>query len=592
MLDAYAIKKMLPRLIIAVIAIQLSIYLCQFMIDFTNVAGQGIRGLFAVVPGVSTNGSSPADIARAIVDALNIDGIDAGSIAGIGGALSVLLGGIAAVALFPALALALALMILPMIFSVLITLVIRQVIIIALVIVSPIAMLLWVLPNTEKYAKQWFSVLLRILLMFPIINALYVVSAIVSVSVVTQVGSGSSGTFEEIILAVIALGCLVAPLVAIPFTFRFAGSLINGISSAVTNAGKKMAAPAQKWAWDTTKNQAAESRHGTRFNTDTRRGRFMNRMGQIGTGRFGVTDKGRAKRSAAHLQHSLHGAKELNEAGINNHHALNAITASHGDIDAAEAYVRAQHLDPHDQQVALDQLNLAHSVKMTREGRTSAAAIAVASQGRISADAVHGLNDIEDRSARASVFRTVQEAAKGQGQFEASLGTTMDNTGTIHNWTEPEGADKFRRDMTQLTTGDIQRAKTSTGDLMPQFLAPEIQDAQASGDAIRLGRLNDMATTWGNYHSAQTNIALETTLRGSGALDTDTVGLKRSGYAPSTADGVSTATRISKEQPGAAGPPPPGPLPPPPPGPAPAPPAPPVGPPPPAPPIPPVAPIR
>lgn len=513
MLDAYTIKKMLPRLIIAVIAIQLSIYICQFMIDFSNVAGQGIRGLFAVVPGVSTNGSSPADIAKAIADALNISGLNVGSVAGIGGVIAALLGAIAAAVLFPALALALALIILPMIFSVLITLVIRQIIIVALVIVSPIAILLWVLPNTEKYAKQWFSTLLRILLMFPIINALYVVAAIVSVSVIAQVSSGKTGTGAEMVAAIVAIGCLVAPLVAIPFTFRFAGSLISGVSNAVANAGKKMAAPGRKWAMDKTKEQAAQSRHGTRFNN-----RVLNRAGQLATGRFGITEKGRGKRSAAHVQHGLHGAKDLNEAGVNNHHALNALAANGGDNMKAKEYLKRQMqtgaIDKDEYQIATQQLGLAKSVKLTHEGMATSAAIAAAAQGRISSDSVEALNGIHDKSTRASTLRQIQESAKAQGQFEAGLGTGIDDNGNVFGWNSVaadgrmRGREKFVRDLDQMSQGDMARMKSSTGDLMGDVLPAAMVQAHQNGELDRLQHLTEQAGVIDLYGSTKAKDAL------------------------------------------------------------------------------------
>ena len=44
-LDAYAVRKAVPRILIAVIGINLSIYLCLAAVDITNVIGRGIAGL-------------------------------------------------------------------------------------------------------------------------------------------------------------------------------------------------------------------------------------------------------------------------------------------------------------------------------------------------------------------------------------------------------------------------------------------------------------------------------------------------------------------------------------------------------------------
>lgn len=512
MLDAYTIKKMLPRLIIAVIAIQLSIYVCQFLVDISNVAGQGIRGLFsAAIPG-SASGVDPQILAEGLAGSL-------GAGAGIAGTLAGILGGIAGLILFPALALALAFIILPVIFSVLITLVLRQIVIIAMVIISPLAMLAWVLPNTEKYAQQWFSILLRTLMIFPIIQGLYVISIIVGVAAQTSVAGASTSAPADLVSSVIAIGAIIAPLAAIPFTFKFSGAALNAINGAVSKASNRLAAPGKKWATEKGMEQMSKSRHGTRFNN-----RFLNRAGQIATGRFGITEKGRGKRSAAHVQHGLHGAKELNEAGINNHHALNALAANQGDNQKAKSYLLRQKnrgaIDEDEYRIATSQLGLAKSVKLTHEGMASSAAIAAAAQGRVSSDAIEGLNGIHDNSVKASTLRQIQESAKGQGQFEAGLGTGIDEHGNAFGWNSRDangrmhGREKFVRDLDQMSQGDMARMKSSTGDLMGDVLPSAMVEAQQNGQMDRLSHLAEQAGVIDMYGSTRAKDALHQGRRG------------------------------------------------------------------------------
>ena len=45
MLDAYTVRKAIPRIVLAVIAINLSIYLCVAAIDITNIIGHGLGNL-------------------------------------------------------------------------------------------------------------------------------------------------------------------------------------------------------------------------------------------------------------------------------------------------------------------------------------------------------------------------------------------------------------------------------------------------------------------------------------------------------------------------------------------------------------------
>jgi hypothetical protein len=47
MLDAYTMRKAVPRLVFAAIAINLSIYLCLAAVDITNVIGRGFAELIS-----------------------------------------------------------------------------------------------------------------------------------------------------------------------------------------------------------------------------------------------------------------------------------------------------------------------------------------------------------------------------------------------------------------------------------------------------------------------------------------------------------------------------------------------------------------
>ena len=54
----YGIKKMLPRLIIAAILVNLSIYICQIAVDLSNILGYGLRaGLGGIGDGISAANS-------------------------------------------------------------------------------------------------------------------------------------------------------------------------------------------------------------------------------------------------------------------------------------------------------------------------------------------------------------------------------------------------------------------------------------------------------------------------------------------------------------------------------------------------------
>lgn len=519
MFDNYTIKKILPRLIIAVIAIQLSFFLSQILVDFSNVLGAGVNELFTALVGDVNTAGAAEELGAAISSSF-------GGALGVGVGLGGVLLGLAAVVFFPGLALALAMIVLPFIFTVLLTLMARFVVVILLTILAPVAMLAWVLPNTEKYAKQWLSLFVKTLMMYPMIMFLQSVSAIASISIASAIASADTDGAKDGLFAVMALGAMVIPLAAVPFTFKFAGAALGAISNAVSKATTRMASPLKKKGLEMAGSQAQRSRRGTRFNN-----RVLNRAGQIATGRFGITKKGQQKRSAAHYQHTLEGAKHLYEAGLTEEHALNSLAEAHGDVDEAQRVLARKQargeITADEYQRSQAQIDLARSVPhMTKEGLMTSAAYAAAYQGRASSGAFEALNHVEDATVRSAVMRKMQDDSKAAGQLEGKGATGMDASGNVYGFDSDEGRAKFKATVHTLSTADWQRAKSKTGIYAAPMLAQRMVEEQAvlrsdtateqEKDAARitLGNLTDEAATVGHYMDPAAKNALEGELRG------------------------------------------------------------------------------
>lgn len=218
MLDAYTIRKIAPRLLVAAIGVNLSIYFCVAAIDITNVVGHALANL----------------IVQPFADAQGLDfKIDTGgaSLAGfllIGAAMTgivltalALSGGATAAIFFTLLPIML------IVLAILIVVVIRQALLVLLTIFSPIAIVCLVLPGTEKYFKQWWDLFLKTLLVYPIIASLFAIS---NVMAIIAFGSSSSSDLSNGASAAQIIGGLVLsflPLVMIPFAFKFAGGAIG-----------------------------------------------------------------------------------------------------------------------------------------------------------------------------------------------------------------------------------------------------------------------------------------------------------------------------------------------------------------------------
>jgi hypothetical protein len=255
LVDAYTAKKVLPRLLAAVILINLSLYIVAFMVDITNVLGAGISNIMtAPLTHCSStqisNGNcwdfrlSNTDIAS--VFGVGLIGFIIGSTAIVGFLGALFFGGGAAIGTAVLTALLVSLPMIIAAIGVFITLIFRKGLILFLVLVSPVAFALYCLPNTERYFKRWWELLVEALLVYPIVIIIFGVADILTITILSANNiSPSSFTSHLTLDASRTLALIVAfflqflPLLAIPFAFRFASGALRRIYDAATTAGAK-----------------------------------------------------------------------------------------------------------------------------------------------------------------------------------------------------------------------------------------------------------------------------------------------------------------------------------------------------------------
>lgn len=222
--DAYTIKKMLPRLAIAVIAMQLSWELCIWIINLINDLGHGIKQILAAPFGGEGNldlNSLLNHLSGFWAEAANV-GLAAGLVsAAILG--SVFIPGALLIAFTVALAVLVAVA----------TLLFRNVLIIACVIFAPVALLLWVLPNQsmQRYWKFWADNFSKLLLLFPLM-----ISIIYAGRIFAWIAGdlGNSAGFLDFIMVVVGF---FGPYFILPKAFQWGGSVMKaGASAIATNA--------------------------------------------------------------------------------------------------------------------------------------------------------------------------------------------------------------------------------------------------------------------------------------------------------------------------------------------------------------------
>jgi hypothetical protein len=238
LIDAYTAKKVLPRLLIAAVLINISIYLVAFAVDITNILGFGIESLIEAPFKAAGNFK------------LSLHGLtsDLGVAALVGSGALIWTAGIAA-ALLEFLFLFLLIPAFLVFIAIMATLILRDGLIILLIISAPIAFALYCLPNTEKYFRQWWELLFKTLLVYPLIGIFFALGNVLSVTLSQSVG-GLAKSFADIM----AIAALFVPLFLIPYSFRIAGGILGRFHEFSTNARKKTqeaikGQPNDQWSW-------------------------------------------------------------------------------------------------------------------------------------------------------------------------------------------------------------------------------------------------------------------------------------------------------------------------------------------------------
>lgn len=283
----YGIKKILPRLIIGALLVNLSFYICQLAVDLSNILGFSLKGVLeGAASGVSTQSAEVGTFNTLIVDGLALVGIG----------LFIFL----AVSIPTIMALLLALLV------VLVILIVRQAAVILLIAISPLAFAAWLLPNTENLFKKWVSMFRGLLIVFPVISLLYGAGKLAG-AVLAAVGTDDPNNPKET-MQVAALAASILPLGATPFVLQSSLNSLGNIGAKIgrmgANAHSRFAGNAKGAAKRRIDNSAVGDTK-RKYSDFMDRKRASMRTGKIATwrdnsplGRFMGWDKGGARARA------------------------------------------------------------------------------------------------------------------------------------------------------------------------------------------------------------------------------------------------------------------------------------------------------
>lgn len=218
----YGIKRLLPKLIVAAILVNLSYYLCAIAIDVTNILGNTLRETLMSLRG--GNGEMTfhyqytidGDATKEVHTVSSGPGWDGLTNMLVGGIEGVVIGGLIYMFLPTFLPIIFAAML--SVVTVVLTLTIRQALIILLIVVSPLAFVALLLPNTESYFNKWRTLFIAMLMVYPIISIVFGASSLASSILMKS---------PDFTTQMIGAGVSVIPLFITPIVMKVSGGLLN-----------------------------------------------------------------------------------------------------------------------------------------------------------------------------------------------------------------------------------------------------------------------------------------------------------------------------------------------------------------------------
>ena len=232
-INNYGVKKSLPRLIVTAMVVNFSFLFCAIAVDISNILGNGLKDLLA-------------GIAESAISSGAVDGSKTAT--GFYSLFSTVAAGGAGLALsfaFPGGPLGLLLAFIPLIIGGIISVIVgllvlglRQALVIFLVSISPIAFVLYILPNTEKHFQKWKKTFSQMLFFYPMFSMLFGVSKLASMVLITS----ATTPFGLMVGAAVQ----VLPLLLAAGLMKLSGSALGGISNVLNSLGNNLSGRATK----------------------------------------------------------------------------------------------------------------------------------------------------------------------------------------------------------------------------------------------------------------------------------------------------------------------------------------------------------
>lgn len=239
----YGIKKLLPRLIIAAVLVNISYYICAAAVDLSNILGYSFQHIFIQIRQelfqIHGNTWNSGMGNWQSVTSFVLSGGATVLALGVGGMVALAAtGGTVAAAIF---------LLLPVLLGAIITVLVvllilaaRQALIVIMIIISPLAFVAYLLPGTEKWFDKWRDLFITMMIFFPAFSMVFGGAQLAGAVIIQNASS--------INMIILGLAVQIAPLAIAPLLLKLSGGFLNRIAGVINNPGKGLVDRTRKWA--------------------------------------------------------------------------------------------------------------------------------------------------------------------------------------------------------------------------------------------------------------------------------------------------------------------------------------------------------
>ena len=401
----YGIKKALPKLIVAAILVNLSFLICMLAVDASNIIGNSLRGLFESVENTAVAGmSGGSSVDMKMASAQMYSAIAGGTAITVAGAaiafetgaiwmlIPVVLGAIVAVA------------------TGLITIALRQAVVALLIMIAPLAMVAYMLPNTESLFQKWKKLLTQMLVFYPMFSLLFGASELAGFAIIASAKDGFG--------LLLGMAVQIFPLFFSWKLMQMSGTFLGNINSKIRGIAARPVAGSRAWA--NSQKMASKQKHLASNRTVIPTRRLMQR----------VNDRMVAKEADTANYAEIAKSRGLAYRAWRNYDKKGVPTKY-----AEEAYENQARSMEYQRAIARDQNNM-------EKGLGYLAAEGTAKRAR--------LDRLDDRNVKASDYLKVEQARGEKIAYENAVGfhKRMENAMNVHmdreNGYKPETRDGQR----------------------------------------------------------------------------------------------------------------------------------------------------